>query len=485
MRGSYSFLLFRASCGVPPKILQIMNTGPVKTIAIIGRPNVGKSTLFNRLLGKRQAIETAIAGTTRDRLYGDIFWSGHHFEFIDVAGIEHGSKGEIAKSAQEGIRLAIENADLLLFIVDWNDKDNEIDKLIAHSLHKIDKPVILVINKADNLERMCDITEFKRLGNFPMIAISSISGKNTGDLLDLISHIINSNTETRNPKQSQNSKISQIQNISNFDIQTSTLPNESVIHLVIIGRPNVGKSTLLNTIIGQKRAITSPVPGTTRDAFDVIFNHKGKKIKITDTAGIRRRGKITKDTIESFSVLRSHRALQESDVVLIVVDGIEGIVANDVHLLGEAMELGKGAILVVNKIDLWQKTAEMKMTHEINILQKKLNFAPWLPVVFISAEENTNVKPLLNQIVNVYNNRKTAIAQADLNLILDEARNSNMQLADITSLCQKKTNPPVFEAKYKGKTKPHFSQMRYLENKIRDVYPMEGSPIFIDLSHRA
>lgn len=437
-----------------------------RTVAIIGRPNVGKSTLFNRLIGRRKAIETPVAGTTRDRLYGEVFWCNQTIELVDVAGIEYGTKNEITKSAQEGVQLAIDNADLLLFVVDWTEKDNEIDKSIARSLRKINKPVLLVINKADNLDRQRDVEEFNRLGNFEMIPISAISGKSTGDLLDLI--------------------CARLNQLPNADTQKLDKSNqEELINLAILGRPNVGKSTLLNAIVGEKRAITSPVAGTTRDTFDVKFDHKGKRIRIVDTAGIRRPGKIEKDTIESFSVLRSWQALKEADVVVVVVDNSEGMVAGDTHLLGEAIETGKGVILAVNKIDLWQGSREEAMAMELNLLQRKLNFAPWLPVVFISAEKDENIKPLLNQVVAVYKNRQTVIDQPDLDQILDFAKNANQQLLDITSLRQKKTNPPVFEVKYKGKTKPHYTQIRYLENKIRDAFPMEGSPIFLDLSHRA
>ncbi len=439
-----------------------MNNGPLKTIAVIGRPNVGKSTLFNRLAGRREAIETPIPGTTRDRLYAQVSWRGRKFELVDVAGIETGTKDEIKKIAQEGVGLAIESADLVLFVVDWNDKDNEIDKTIARNLRKTDKEVLLVVNKADNRERQTEIEEFKRFGSFEIVPVSAISGQNTGDLLDKISSKLNLSKAAKN----------------DADLPTS-LPAD-MLGLAIIGRPNVGKSTLLNSIIGEKRAIVSSVPGTTRDAFNVDFWHKGKLIRIYDTAGIRRRGKITKDTIESFSVLRAHRAMRESDIVILVIDAKEGLVALDSHLLGEAFESGKGVVLAANKIDLWGDKTETKMAQMIASLQKTLNFAPWLPVVFISAQDGTHVKSLLNQVLAAENNRNTTIVQKDLDAILEFAKKANMQLANLTSLKQKKTKPPIFEITYRGKEKPHRTQIRYLENKIRDVFPLEGTPLFID-----
>lgn len=436
-----------------------MNQKNLKTVAIIGRPNVGKSTLFNRLVGRRIAIETPVAGTTRDRLYGEVLWRRQKFNLVDVAGIEEKPADSMAKSTQEGVESAIDNADLILFIVDWNDKDNQIDKNIARRLRKTPDKVLLVVNKADNSNRQKDIKEFERLGNFKMTAISSISGRSSGDLLDIVIQKLR-----KVPAVAKNTKTGKID-----------------IHLAIIGRPNVGKSTLLNTIIGAKRAIVSNIPGTTRDIVNVEFMHKGKKLLISDTAGIRRPGKIQKDTIESFSVLRSHQALKDCDVAVLVIDAEEGLVALDANILGKAKEWGKGIVLAVNKIDLIQGDKESYIAKTLNILQEQLNFVPWLPAVFISAENNENINFLLNQVAEVSNNRQTVISEKDLDAILQFAKKGNPQLDGIVSLSQDKAKPPVFKAKVKGRNTPHFTQIRYLENKIRDAVPMSGSPIFIDL----
>ncbi len=434
-----------------------------KTVALVGRPNVGKSTLFNRLIGKRQAIETPVPGTTRDRLFGEVDWAGARFNLVDLAGIEK-AEGELAENMQTSADFAIESADLILFIVDWTQKDNRIDRMVARKLLKTGKDVILIINKADNLERLTDIEEFRRLGNFSeIIGVSAISGKNTGDMLDLI--------------------------IEKLSLQKEK-PEEDVkidINLAIIGRPNVGKSTLLNQIAGESRSIVSEEAGTTRDIIDVIKNYKGKNIKLVDTAGIRRKGKIPRGSVEDYSVLRSYRALKESDIAILVIDSIEGLVAKDANILGDAKEWGKGLILAVNKIDLSDADRTEFMGKILAFLQEKLNFTPWLPVVFISAKEGENVNALLNQVLRVDENRKTTIPQQDLDEILQFAKGSNMQLEGLTLLRQKKNNPPIFELKYKGKAKgnkkksPHYTQIRFLENRIRDVYPMEGSPIFIDI----
>ena len=465
-----------------------------KTVALIGRPNVGKSTLFNRLIGRREAIETPIPGTTRDRLFGEVSWRGQEFDLVDVAGIEFGSKAEIDKNTQEGASLAIENADLILFLVDWNEKDNEADRRIARTLRGAKKPVILVANKCDNLSRLQSSEEFQRLGNFSVVPVSAISGKSTGDLLDIIVEKLQE--DGLNPKVETKKVKNKTENESKGEIK-----------LAIIGRPNVGKSTLINTIVGEKRAIVSEVPGTTRDAIAINFMHKGHNIELLDTAGIRRRGKIVKDTIESFAMLRTYRALKECDIAVLLIDAEEGLVANDTHILGMAKEWGKGLVLAVNKIDVWKEaddapegevgaaddadaptiaksakpgTREAMMSRTIFTLQKKLNFTPWLPIVFISAKDDENIKPLLNQVIVANENRKTWIPQDKLNEILIDAKSTNNQIYNILSLTQKRSSPPTFEAKYTKKA-PHETQLRYLENKIRDWFPLEGSPMFLDL----
>ena len=433
-----------------------METQNLKTVALIGRPNVGKSTLFNRLAGKRLAIETPIPGTTRDRLFARVLWQGSEFNLIDVAGIES-SKSELNILIQQNIEIAQTEADLILFIVDWTDPDNEADKRIARELRKSVKPVILVVNKADNIGRQDKLEIFKRLGNFPVIPVSAISGSNSGDLLELIINKLNRTTHCH-----------------------LRGGNEVVdIKLAIIGRPNVGKSTLLNSIIGAKRAIVSAEPGTTRDVVDVIFFHKGKKILIADTAGIRRPGKIGHDTIEAYSLLRTEEALRKSDVAVLVIDAKEELVALDANILGKAKEWGKGIVLAINKID--KIDDEDFIARALMSLKVKLNFVPWLPVVFVSAEVKTNLKNLLDLVVVTDNNRRTEIVQDDLDAILADAKNSNFQLEGLKSLVQKSTNPPVFQIKNSGKKKPHYTQIRYLENKIRDIYPLNGTPIFIDL----
>jgi GTP-binding protein len=363
-----------------------MNNHSLKTVALVGRPNVGKSTLFNRLVGSRIAIESPIPGTTRDRLYGEVSWQGNKFDLMDLAGVETGTKKEIDQSAQESVDLAITEADLIIFLVDWSDKNNDFDKLVARKLRKYADKVLLVVNKVDNPERMRNIEEFKRLGSFDITTVSAISGKSTGDLLEKI-----------------------IKRLGLEKSEQKAEKEKADIDLSIIGRPNVGKSTLLNAIIGEKRAIVSSEAGTTRDIVDVKFMHKGKSIVIQDTAGIRRPGKVSQDTIESYSVLRTYKALRDCDVAVLVIDGLEGLVALDMNILGKAKEWGKGIILAVNKIDTVTGDKKEYMARKIWEFQEALNFVPWMPIVFISAKEDENVKSLLGQVVVVDENRRATI----------------------------------------------------------------------------
>lgn len=426
-------------------------------VAIVGRPNVGKSTLFNRLLGKRKAIETDVPGTTRDRLYGDLFWQDKNYILIDTAGIISKGKDEILSAAMEGVKLAIDEADAIIFVVDYTAGIDSKDMEIARTLRRAKKNVVVAVNKCDNIDRARQSEDFRRLG-FPQIfPVSSISGRNIGDMLDGLNQFS-----------------------SHDDADVSTLEKvETDFSLAIIGRPNVGKSTLLNAIADSPKMIVSSVPGTTRDAEDHIVRYKGKNIKLTDTAGIRRKSKIPHDTIESFALLRSLRAVKESDVVVFMIDALEGLVAIDQSILGEAKDLGKSIVVAVNKIDQWENSEE-EMAKFLGILTNSLNFMPWVPVVFISAKEKTHVNHLLNQAIKAYENRFIEADNDVLRKILEEGKATLPELSYLKELYFEQTNPPVFKAKLWKADKFHFSHKRFLENRIRDIYGYEGTPIFID-----
>lgn len=426
-------------------------------IAIVGRPNVGKSTLYNRLVGKRVAIESAEPSTTRDRLVSEVSWRGKKFLLVDTAGLIQ-PKNEIIEASVKAAQMAIETADLILFLVDFKTGLTAEDFKIAKTLRKSNKKIILVVNKCDNKFDDELKNQFRRLG-FPKIVLASaISGKNSGDLMDKISSLIPKTVITAKEKDEE-------------------------IKLAIIGRPNVGKSTLLNAISGEQKMIVSPTPHTTRDAQDFLIEHKGKKIRIIDTAGMRRRGKIDHDTVESFAYLRSERAIKDSKIIVYIIDTEQGLVNLDLNLIGDAIKIGKSVILVVNKCDLWGEEFEIQMRKMIGLLQNELNFAPWLPVIFISAQEKTHLNNLLNQIVKIDTERKSKVLEETLQEIFKQAKELHLNIHYFKSLKFEKANPPVFKLKTHKNKKPHFSDLRYMENKIRDIYPYYGTPIFIDWKH--
>jgi len=432
-----------------------MNIKNQQIVSIIGRPNVGKSTLFNRLIGKRQAIESAEAGTTRDRLYGDVYWCGKVFTLVDTAGFLGEIEEKLNLEVKEGIEIALNQSDQIIFVVDAKEGLVQKDFEVAKILRKKKTPTHLAINKADGKFDQINENDYKRLGFKHISKISAISGQGSGDILDMV-----------------------CKNIK--EIKTEENEGEQI-NLAIVGKPNVGKSTLLNKLAGEKKMIVSEISGTTRDSQNHKIKHKGRIINLIDTAGLRRPGKIKKDTIESFSKLRSLSAIKESNVVLYMADATEGFGSLDANLVLEAKNQGKSIIIVINKMDVFGEAKEGKMAEIISDLQEKLNYMPYLPVVFISALDGDNLKNLLSQIIRIYKERHLVCDQEVVDKILEESRERHSQIAYIQKLKFLKSNPPVFKIKtYKNK-KMHFSHARYLENKIRDVYPFDGTPIFIDL----
>lgn len=426
----------------------------IPIIAIVGRPNVGKSTLFNRIIGRRTAIEDKAPSTTRDRLTGEFSWRSRNFILVDTAGLINPTD-EILSESIKAAELAVNQADLILLLVDFKDGLSEADYKIARKLRQSRKKVSLVVNKCDNRFEEDIKNDFRRLGFPDIFLLSAISGKNSGDLLDYIYQ----NTATSFSKSKDQS--------------------DSTINLAVVGRPNVGKSTLVNALTGQPDMIVSAIPGTTRDSQDFIINFKNKKIKIIDTAGLRRKSKLGHNTVESYAYLRSIRAIKESKIVVYLIE-TEGAVALDLNLIGDAARLGKSIILAINKIDLWSEKLEDKMVKLIAKIQDQLKFAPWLPIVFISADKKIHLNNLLNQIIKVDRERNTEIDQEKLDQIFNQAKESNISIYYFTKLKFEKNDPPVFKLSTHKNKKPHFSHLRYLENKIRDYYPLFGTPLFID-----
>ncbi|OGD64070.1 ribosome biogenesis GTPase Der [Candidatus Berkelbacteria bacterium RIFOXYA2_FULL_43_10] len=427
-------------------------------VAIVGRPNVGKSTLFNRLIGKRQAIESKTPGTTRDRLYGELAWNGKKILLTDTAGIQSGAKEELLEQSMAATKLAIAGADLVLLLVDFREGLTDADFQIAKSLKRCAEKVIVVANKCDNKFESAGMETFRRLGFADIVPVSAISGKASGDLLDMVTEKAESIEIAKKEEELRGGEIK----------------------FTIVGRPNVGKSTLTNTILGREHMIVSKTPGTTRDTGNFSFKYKGKILEVVDTAGMRRKGKIDHDTVESFALIRSLKAIKESDLVVYTIDSQEKISSLDLNILGEIKDSGKSIILAVNKIDLWGEEREAEMAKIINSLQRELNFMPWVPVVFISAKDSSNINNLLNQIIKVIEGRMTEIDEDSMRDIFKDALAMNYQIGYIKYLRFERANPPVFKIKTLKNKKAHFSHLRYLENKIRDRFPYNGTPIFID-----
>jgi len=460
-------------------------------VAIVGRPNVGKSTFFNRMIGDRRAIVEDMPGTTRDRIYGDTDWNGRTFTLIDTGGLEFGNipvgqvgltgqPGDLMDHVQEQAELAIEEADVIVLLVDARSGITAADEEVAELLRRSNKPVILAANKADNAARRQDAVEFYSLGLGEPIPISALQGVGTGDLLDRI-------VEELPPEDEEE-----------VDEEENEIPR-----IAIIGRPNVGKSSLLNAILGTQRSIVSAVPGTTRDSIDTDFEYKGQKIRLIDTAGIRRRGHIGPG-IEKFSVLRSLRALERADVALLLIDASEGLTAQDTHIAGEIHAQTKGVIVVVNKWDLAQEQRraeregrylspeeEIRSAEEYRrYLAEGLKFIPYAPIIFASAKTGYHVQSILETALNITQMRFLRVPTAKLNEVVQEAvrrhnptvvRNKVLKIYYAT---QVRVNPPTFVFFVNDTEAVHFSYERYLENRLREAFSFKGTAIKLQFRQR-
>jgi GTP-binding protein len=423
-------------------------------VAVVGRPNVGKSTLFNRLVGERIAIVEDEPGTTRDRLYADADWNGKEFTIVDTGGIEFAGEIPYAAHILGQVRAAIEEADVLVFLVDAKDGLTAIDHEVADMLRVTAKPVVLGANKADSPRRQFAATEFYALGLGDPIPISSLHGHGTGDLLDAVT------------------------------AHLPVTPEEEEIDapgVAIIGRPNVGKSALLNAILGSERSIVSEVPGTTRDAIDTVFERDGRRYLLIDTAGIRRRGRVERG-IEQYSVLRALRAIGRAEVVLLVIDANEPLTAQDLHVAGYADDAHKGLIVVVNKWDLIEKTERVREEFEATV-RGKLKFAPYARIAFTSALLRQRIPQLLRIVDETIDARGLRIPTPALNEVVGRAQESRQapgkrgRHLKVYYATQIGVNPPTFVLFVNDPTLLHFSYRRYLENQIRAAYPFQGTAI--------
>lgn len=432
-------------------------------VAIVGRANVGKSTLFNRLTHSKLAIVEDEPGVTRDRLYRDVNWNGKTFTLIDTGGIEVFSEDEILKNVRFQAQVAIDEADLILFMVDQKVGLAQDDEIIAQMLRKSGKEVIVVVNKLESFDDLSPIYEFYSLGFSQVIGISASHGSNTGDLLDEVVFTL-------------------------AKLPEETEKDDSHIKIAVIGRPNVGKSSLTNIIIGEDRSIVSDVAGTTRDAVDSDFYWHGEKFSIVDTAGMRKRKKIEYN-IERYSVSRSLYAVDKSDVVLAVINAEEGLIEQDKKIIGYAHEEGKGIILIVNKWDLIEKDNKTQKEF-MEKLRAELLFLSYAPILFVSAKTRQRVSKIMEMVKAVAETRMLRLSTSVLNEILRDAILKNPPPTDkgkrlkIYYMTQVGTAPPSFALFVNDESLMHFSYMRYLENRIRDYFIFEGTRLQFFLRER-
>jgi GTP-binding protein len=422
-------------------------------VAIVGKPNTGKSTLLNRIAGKRLAITEDEPGTTRDRNLADVSWGNTEFTLVDTGGLEIKPSSTIAKGVKAQIETAIQEADVIINLVDAKDGVTPADEEVADQLRKANKPVILAANKADNERLETAALEFYELGLGEPLAISAHHGRNVAELLDKI--------------------------ITLLPAREKVEPAPETIKVAIAGRPNVGKSMLLNALTGDERVIVDEIPGTTRDAVDTRLDFNGQSVLLIDTAGIRRRGKI-KGGVEKYSVLRSTRAIDRADIVLLVLDASEISTAQDTHIAGYIHEATKGMIIIVNKWDLIENKDNARWDR---LIKSEFKFAQYAPILYTSAKTGQGVDKIMPEVDRVYRERQKRPATAAVNNVIQQAvashnrpRNRNQQLK-IFYATQAEINPPTFVLFTNNATLINFSYKRYLENQLRQAFGFNGTPL--------
>ncbi len=422
-------------------------------VAIIGRQNVGKSTLLNRLAGKQIAITADLPGTTRDRILANVSWQGADFTLVDTGGLELKPRSAIAQGVKEQVEVAMTEADAIIFLVDVRDGVMPADLEIADMLRQVSKPVLLVANKADNAMLETEAVEFYELGLGEPLAISAHHGRGTAELLDRI--------------------------IALLSVSSPVEAEPEIMKVAIVGRPNVGKSMLLNALLGKERAIVDEAPGTTRDAVDTLFDFQGQSVLLIDTAGIRRQGQVGVG-VERYSVIRALRAIERADITLLVIDATEPFTAQDMHIAGYIQQAVKGIVLVVNK---WDLVADKNITEWDEHIRSQLKFMPYAPVLYTSAKFGQGVDKIMPQVCQVYQERLKRLPTAAVNSVVQQAvaahsppRSGSRQLK-ILYATQAEVNPPTFVFFVNDAKLMHFSYQRYLENKLRQSFGFVGTPL--------
>ena len=459
--------------------------GSLPVVAIVGRPNVGKSTLFNRLIGERLAIVEDLPGTTRDRVYGVGEWNGRRFTLVDTGGLELEPGTHIEARVQDQARVAMEEADVILFVVDAAAGLAPLDHEVADRLRRASKPTILVINKADNPRRELEGAEFYALGMDPAITVSAQHGRNTGDLADLLVDALPAPTAAESAAE----PVWADDGVSEQDLEELAETEMGPPRVAIVGRPNTGKSTFVNRVLGEERMIVSDVPGTTRDPTDTTVVVDEEPLILVDTAGIRRRGSVQQG-IERYSVLRSMKAIDRADVAVVMTDAIEGYTAQDAHVVGHVLEAGKGIVLVINKWDAVEKdghTADVWL----KVLRREAPYLAWADIVFASAQTGQRLERILREARRVADERYRRVPTADLNRVVTDAVRAHPpshvrnRLGKVLYATQVAVAPPTFVIFVNDPELIHFSYRRYLENRIRDDYGFLGTPIRLIFRERA
>ena len=433
---------------------------PKGIVAIIGSPNVGKSTIFNRMIGERHAIVDDEAGITRDRLYAKCEWLGHSFSLIDTGGIEVKNR-----PFQEQIRIqaeiAIEEADVIVYVTDGKVGISSDDRMVARMLYKVDKPIILAVNKIDEGSHISDAQEFYGLGLGEPIIVSGAHGIGIGDLLNEIVKHLPEGEDT---------------------------PNEEEITFCMVGRPNVGKSSLVNALLNQERVIVSDISGTTRDSIDTPFERNGHKYTVIDTAGLKKRGKIF-EAIDKYSAIRALKAIERSEIVLLVLDGKEGITEQDKHVISYATDLHKAIIIVVNKYDLVEKDTNT-ISEMTKWIRQEYKFLTYAPICFVSALKKQRLNTLFETLEMVHLAYHTRVKTSLLNDLMQDAQmmnpspNFNGGRIKILYCSQVSTSPPTIVLFVNNAEWMHFSYLRYLENRLRETFNFEGTPINLVVRNR-
>ncbi len=446
---------------VQSKATPMRSTLPV--VVIVGRPNVGKSTLFNRLVRKRVAVVEDTPGITRDRLYAETEWNGRRFQVVDTGGIVFQEEDPLSEQIRVQANVALEEADVVLFVTDTIDGVNPDDQDLANRLRPIDKPVLVVVNKADNPQRDDFANEFYRLGLGDVYPVSGLHGRGVGDLMDVVVELLPPSSEKRDEREE--------------------------IRVAIIGRPNVGKSSLVNAFTGQQRMIVSSIAGTTRDAIDTELEYNGEKFRLIDTAGIRRRGKI-QGSVEYYMVDRAQKAVDKADCALIVVDGSEGLTDGDKRIMKLAHDAGRACVFAVNKWDTQEppdgeprKPSIMKKDF-LRVISNEIPELAYATAAFTSAKESAGLEPVLDEILKAQEAYSFRVSTGQLNRLIQDATfarpyTSKGRALKIYYATQVSTRPPTFVLFVNEPDLLHFSYERYLLNKIRETFPLAGTPIRI------